>query len=150
MPGGMRGTAADVLLVSMSIVVDASVAVAWCLPDEPDAAAETALDQLIDEQGLVPTVFWHEVRNVLLTAERRRRIEAAAADEAMSWLRALPLMIDAGDDDVRVLALARRHQLTAYDAAYLALALARQLPLATLDGALVRAAGREGVTLIGS
>lgn len=133
----------------MSIVVDASVAVAWCLPDEPDPTAERALDRLAGEDGLVPALFWHEVRNVLLTAERRGRIEPDHADEALSWLRELPLTIGPGDDDIRVLALARRHRLTAYDAAYLALALAARCPLASLDGALSRAARNESVEMIG-
>jgi predicted nucleic acid-binding protein len=133
----------------MSIIVDASVALAWCLPDEPNPLAEKALDRLADEDGLVPALFWFEVRNVLLTAERRSRIEAAHADEAMSWLREMPFTADPGDDDVRVLALARKHGLTAYDAAYLALALAKQAPLATLDGALAHAAGKEGVAVVG-
>lgn len=133
----------------MSIIVDASVALAWCLPDEPNPLAERTLDRLAGEDGLIPALFWYEVRNVLLTAERRGRIEAAHADEALFWLREMPFTADPGDDDVRVLALARKHGLTAYDAAYLALALARQAPLATLDGALAQAAGEEGVALVG-
>ena len=95
----------------MSIIVDASVALAWCLPDEPNPLAERALDRLAGEEGVIPALFWYEVRNVLLTAERRGRIEAAPADEALSWLREMPFTADHGDDDVRVLALARKHGL---------------------------------------
>ena len=48
----------------------------------------------------------------------------------------------------RVMALARRHRLTAYDASYLDLALRTDGPLATLDRTLARAATAEGVPLL--
>ena len=58
-------------------------------------------------------------------------------------------MVGGLPDEVTIIALARRHRLTVYDAAYLELALREALPLATLDKALAGTAGAEGVSLIG-
>ena len=66
----------------------------------------------------------------------------------MRILRGLSLSTIAPPDDRSILTLAERHTLTAYDAAYLALALDRQLPLATLDRKLTEAAEREGLPLL--
>ena len=61
----------------------------------------------------------------------------------------LPIAVRTADDDLDVLSLARKHVLTAYDAAYLALALAERLPLATLDKRLAQAARAEKAGLLG-
>jgi predicted nucleic acid-binding protein len=129
----------------MPFVVDVSVAAAWMLPDENEEAAEDLLYRLPGATALVPSLFWHEARSVMLTAERRGRIAAGEAIAAMSRLRRLPLE-DAGvGQDTNVLALAARHQLRAYDASYLALAVDSALPLATLDRRLAAAARAEGI-----
>lgn len=132
----------------MPFVVDASIAAAWCLPDEFSVDADVALDRIACDSGLVPDLFWHELRHVLLAAERRGRIMMDHVSESLFWLRALPIGVYIADDDRAVLALARRHKLTAYDAVYLTLALSLQCPLATLDGALMRAAQVVGVELV--
>jgi predicted nucleic acid-binding protein len=130
-------------------VVDVSVAAAWVLPDENDAAAEALLRRLPGATAPVPSLFWHEARNVVLTAERRGLIATGEAIAAMSRLRRLPLE-DAGPGrDGAVLALAARHQLSAYDASYLALAVDSTLPLATLDRRLATAARADGVEVLG-
>jgi predicted nucleic acid-binding protein len=68
----------------------------------------------------------------------------------LQFLTALPIAVDA-ETPFRsfdpILGLARAHALTAYDAAYLDLALRRGLPLATLDDDLKKAASAVGVTL---
>jgi predicted nucleic acid-binding protein len=61
----------------------------------------------------------------------------------------LAVTLDGSPDEREVMALARRHRLTVYDAAYLELALREELPLATLDAALAEAARREGVLVLG-
>ena len=132
----------------MTFVVDASVAAAWCLPDEVDHTAEAVLSRLEVEEALVPDLFWHELRNVMLAAERRNRLEPADVSEALAWLRQLPIAADGDGDDVRILDLARRYGLTAYDAAYLALAVNRRCMLATLDRRLIQAAAAEQVAVI--
>ncbi|HLX98704.1 MAG TPA: type II toxin-antitoxin system VapC family toxin [Roseiarcus sp.] len=132
----------------MTVVVDASIAAAWLLPEKDSEAAETLIAAL-SRRSPVPSLFWHEARNILVMAERRGRIVAGEAAQAMGRLRRLPLEDAGAGSDGAVLALATAHGLTAYDAAYLALARERGLPLATLDQKLAGAARREGVRLLG-
>ena len=129
----------------MAFVPDASIAAAWLLPDEEAALADLALDRLAGETACVPSLFWHELRNLLLSAERRGRIDEHHADASMARLRRLPIHCPGEAEDHHVLALARRHRLTAYDASYLALALREGCPLASLDRRLNDAAAAEGV-----
>jgi predicted nucleic acid-binding protein len=133
----------------MAFVVDASMAAAWILPDEHSPAAEALMPRSPATPARVPSLFWHEIRSVALMAERRGRIAEGQAIGALARLRRLPLE-DADDGrDEAVLALAVKHALSAYDAAYLALAIAEALPLATLDRKLAAAARLEGVAVRG-
>ena len=129
----------------MAFVPDASVAAAWVLPDEEAAVADLALDRLGEETATVPEVFWHELRNLLLSAERRGRIDARHADASMARLRRLRIVCPGEVGDREVMALARAHRLSAYDASYLALAVREGCALASLDRRLNEAAAAEGV-----
>ena len=129
----------------MAFVPDASVAAAWVLPDEEAAVADLALDRLGEETAKVPDVFWHELRNLLLSAERRRRIDVHHAEASMTRLRRLRIHRAEESDDREVMALVRVHRLTAYDASYLALAVREGCALASLDRRLNEAAAAEGV-----
>ena len=129
----------------MAFVPDASIAAAWVLPVEEAALADRALDRLGAETAKAPGVFWHELRNLLLTAERRGRIDERHADASMARLRRLPIVCPGETDDREVMALARAHRLTAYDASYLALAIREGCALASLDRRLNEAAAAEGV-----
>ena len=133
---------------SMTAVVDASLAAAWLLPEENSDAAEAVI-MALSGRPPVPSLFWHEARNILLMAQRRGRIVAGEPVAAMGRLRRLSLEDAGAGSDGAVLALSIAHGLTAYDAAYLALAQERGLPLATLDQKLAQAARREGVRLLG-
>ena len=132
----------------MAIVVDVSIAAAWCFPDERADAAERALDDLPRLGGVVPGIFSYEMRNVLIVNERRGRIDQAGTARFLLRLRDLRLLRDDDHDDDIVMALARKHRLSAYDAAYLETALRRGDSLATLDRDLAEAAAAEGVGLI--
>jgi predicted nucleic acid-binding protein len=132
----------------MPLVVDASCAAAWCLPDEQAPTALAVLARLGDEGALVPALFWFEIRNLHMMAERRGRITPAYSDASIADLGNLPLEVDARPSSDQVIALARLHGLTVYDAAYLELAQRRGLPLATLDGRLAAAARVAGVGLL--
>ena len=132
----------------MAIVVDVSIASAWCFPDEQASAAERVLDNLPRLGGVVPGIFRYEMRNVLIVNERRGRIDQAGSARFLMRLRDLRLLEDDAHDDDTVMALARKHGLSAYDAAYLETALRRGDGLATLDRELVNAAVAEGVVLI--
>jgi predicted nucleic acid-binding protein len=133
----------------MAFVLDASIAACWLLPDETRAVASAALDRLAHEPAIVPPIWWYEMRNLLLVCERRRRFGADRTEAALAVLADLPIEIAPVTDAPDLLALARRHRLSVYDAAYLVLARQRNVALATLDGALATAARAEHVTLIG-
>lgn len=133
------------------IVLDASVAATWYLPDQPSPEAAHALDRIVHATVSVPDLFWHEMRNILLANERRGRIGPAVVAQGVDHVRSLRFetVATAGlHDDQETIDLARRLQLTAYDAAYLALAQRLGALLATLDQALMRAARRVDVRLL--
>jgi len=133
----------------MPFVIDASAAGCWALKDEEDPAATAALLRLDRDEGLVPVIWWFELRNTLLVAERRGRISGADSGAFLFQLSQLPINVDRQPQESELLLLARRHRLTAYDAAYLELARRTALSLATLDAALARAARAEHVPLVG-
>lgn len=124
-------------------VLDCSVAVAWLFDDEATVETDALLDRLKDDEAYVPALWRLELGNVLVQAERRGRISAAQAAAHVDRVEHLPIVTD--DDTERrafseILLLARAHSLTTYDAAYLELAMRRDVELATLDSALVHAA----------
>jgi predicted nucleic acid-binding protein len=132
----------------VTFVLDASIVGSWCFHDEHDARADAAYDRLFDDRARAPILWWFEVRNVVLLGERRKRITEQYALEFLDRVEDLAVDLAPWPDQVVVLALARRHRLTFYDAVYLDLALRERLPLATLDGALAAAAHAEGVPLV--
>jgi len=125
------------------LVLDASVAVAWCFDDESTPAAWALLERLRGAPGHVPSHWPLEVGNILLGAERRSRITQARSVEFVGILGELDIRVDAdlpGRAFRDVLPLARDRRLTTYDATYLELAMRLGVPLATKDKALARAA----------
>jgi predicted nucleic acid-binding protein len=133
----------------MQFVVDASMAAAWILPDERVAATDAVMDRLNLDVGLAPSLFWHEIRNLLLGAERRGRLPAAGAIAFMLRLRRLAISDLGAGSDWETFRMATKHSLSAYDANYLALATANGYALATLDRRLAEAANAEGVAVLG-
>ena len=124
-------------------VLDASVTLAWCFDDESTPAAWALLDRLKSAPAHVPALWALEIGNILLGAERRRRITQARATEFLGILGDLDIRTDPeapGRAFRDVLPIAREQRLTTYDASYLELAMRLGLPLATKDTALVRAA----------
>lgn len=135
----------------MNFVLDASVALSWCFEDEGGSYAADVLEALDQGEAVVPGLWLLEIANGLLVAERKGRIGAPDAHEARRLLSALPIAVDPvarrRSFDVTPL-LARSHGLSAYDAAYLEVALRYGVPLATLDGPLRAAAEEEGIELL--
>ena len=132
----------------MAIVIDVSIAASWCFADEQSEAAERTLDELPRLEGVIPGIFRYEICNVLIVNERRGRIDKAGSERFLMRLRDLRLLQDDAHDEGTVMALARNHGLSAYDATYLETALRRVDSLATLDRDLANAAAAEGVSLI--
>jgi len=133
-------------------VVDASVALAWCFADEASELADRILDQLEHDEALTAAIWPLEVANGLRTAERRGRLDLADLSRVRELLVSLPVQVEGVPLDAalgEVTELARQLDLTAYDAAYLALAARRGLALATVDDRLRRACERAGVELVG-
>ena len=103
------------------------------------------------EKAVAPQLWPLEAANVLLTAERRGRITAPERQRLIRFLRALPIEIDdqtASQVWTATVQLAEQHRLSAYDAAYLELALRLGLPLATADRAVIAAAEAVGVPVL--
>ena len=128
-------------------VLDCSITVAWVLRDESLAVADSVLEQVMAIGGVAPALWWVEVRNVLLIAERRGRLTPEDTSVALRAIEALRIRLDYAPDSAILLRLARTHRLTAYDAMYLELSIRQQRPLATLDRKLGVAAQAEGVVL---
>jgi predicted nucleic acid-binding protein len=130
-------------------VLDASVAVSWCFKDEQSSLASTIAQYLADGAvALAPMIWWAEVRNGVLMGERRGRSDVRQTETFVADLSCQRVDFDHLPQSEAVFALARRHRLTFYDAAYLELAQRERLPLATLDNALAAAAKAEGIALI--
>jgi predicted nucleic acid-binding protein len=125
------------------IVLDASVAVAWCFEDERAPFTEGVLDLLsAGTEALTPAIWPFEVANALLVAERRKRITVAQVTALLRRIAGLPISVEAtetGRAFEQILSIARQQNLSQYDAAYLELALRTGLPIATLDGKLKEA-----------
>lgn len=137
----------------MRFALDASVALAWFLPGETEAARDYALRVLEVARAelafaVVPLLWHEEVADVLLRRRRAKALTRARFDEAIELLRTLPVEthINAYAIDILV-PRAERYGLAAYDAVYFDLAAALGLPIATLDAGMRAAARRHGVAL---
>ena len=133
-------------------VLDSSVALAWVLPGEGSDATEALLDEIAATGAAVPSLWPLETANVLLYAEKARRITRDERRRSLTTLAALPIRIDpdtAAQAFGSTLSLAESHGLTLYDASYLELALRLALPLASLDRKLRQAAQASSLELLG-
>lgn len=128
-------------------VLDASVALAWCFEDEATPYADGLLARLELEEAAAPAIWPLEVANGIRSAERRGRIDEREIPALTQLLLALPIRIEEIPLSAalkEVLPLARALGLSAYDAAYVELAIRLAAPLATIDDALARAAAAAG------
>jgi predicted nucleic acid-binding protein len=132
-------------------VVDASYAAAWCFVDEATERTEVFL-RLARETGvIVPGIWIYEIANLLRTAERRERISREHADNSLEILDDMMILDDEVDRSFigsAVVALARQHNLTIYDASYVELGKRLGAPLPTRDRQIIAAIEKEGVALI--
>jgi predicted nucleic acid-binding protein len=136
----------------VSIVVDASMTIAWLFRDERTDTPQAVLRRVAREGGAVPSLWRLEVANVLRNAVRRRRCGEGYAARCLERLARLRIAIDP-ETDAHAWGTARRlsieHDLTLYDAAYLELAIRRNEPLASTNAALIAAARRAGLAVLG-
>ena len=127
------------------LVIDSSAVLSAFLPDEEGIDLEDSIGP--ETELIAPRLLWAEVRNIVVSAERRGRLPRTAADTVVDAIDDLGISLDSSPRSGTVLHLARKHGLSVYDSLYLELALRRQAEVLTLDRALQRAARAEGVTV---
>jgi predicted nucleic acid-binding protein len=135
----------------LSIVLDASMAMAWLFEDEGTTATDEVLQRVVIEGGIVPSLWRLEIANAFQIAIRRGRCDEGYVDRSLEELTELAIVIDDKTDANAWGAtkiIARKHGLSLYDAAYLELALRLQRPLASCDAALIRAAKATGLYVL--
>lgn len=138
-----------------AFILDASVAISWCFPGDPTedtSYSRRILRDLASHEAIVPEIWAFEIANSLFVSySRRKRITEQQIREYLHLLKALPIRVKAQDlwANVDLESMARRHNLLAYDVAYLDVAQRFRLPLATSDALLRQAAIAEGIALIG-
>jgi predicted nucleic acid-binding protein len=136
--------------MSESFVIDNSVVMSWCFKDENNQYADDVLDRFSDSTAFVPSIWPLEVVNVLLVAERNKRLREADSVRFITLLSQLPITVEyeqTGRIMKDLLALARANNLSSYDASYLDLSMRKGLPIATLDRRLIVAAKKADVPI---
>jgi predicted nucleic acid-binding protein len=131
-------------------VVDNSVVMSWCFKDETTNYADTVLDRLTELVAVVPSIWPLEVVNVLLVAERQKRLSESDSTRFLTLLSQLPILVEYDRPEMmkELLALARSNNLSSYDASYLDLAMRKGVPIATLDNKLIKAAKRIDIPIL--
>ena len=134
----------------MRLVLDASIALAWCFEDEQTPTIRKVAQHVGAHGAVVPAIWRLEIANGLRAGVRRGRIVSEKRDEMLLKFQELPITLDSETNHhawEMTVALSDYYQLTPYDASYLELAQRLSLPLATLDAALIRAAKAANITL---
>lgn len=129
--------------MSARFVIDNSVVMGWCFENEGNRYAEAVLESLEAGEALVPAIWPLEVGNVLLVAERKKRLSEASVVRFLALLNSLPITVEPETPErmlKEIVSLARAYNLSTYDASYRDLAMRLGLPIATQDASLARAA----------
>jgi predicted nucleic acid-binding protein len=136
-------------------ILDASVAISWCFPGDPTEDtpySRSILQKLITQDAIVPEIWAFEIaNNIFVSHNKRKRINAQQVSEYLGLLKSLPIRVETQQlwSNVELESQARRWNIAAYDAAYLALAKRKNLPLATSDELLKLKALDEGIEILG-
>jgi predicted nucleic acid-binding protein len=132
------------------LVLDASIPIGWMVDAPAPRLALRALHLLQSGTiGVVPDLWYYEVSNALIMAERRGRASAQVVSSHVGDIERLAAFLELSPTTPSALvAAARQSGLTVYDAAYFELALRRNLPLATLDDKMRAASQRAGIALL--
>ena len=134
-----------------SFVVDNSVVMSWCFKDETNQYADAILDRLSDATAFVPSIWPLEVVNVLLVAERKKRLSEADSVRFITLLSQLPIIVEHERPERMMkdlLALARSNNLSSYDASYLDLSMRKGIPISTLDTRLITASKKTNIPIL--
>jgi len=134
-------------------VLDNSIVMSWCFKDETNDYAEIVLSRLTKATAVVPSIWPLEVVNVLLVAERQKRLSKSDSIRFITLLSQLPIVVEYERPEMmmkELLSLARANGLSSYDASYLDLAMRNGVPIATLDTNLINAAKKSDVPILAS
>lgn len=134
-------------------VLDNSIVMSWCFKDETNDYAEIVLNRLTKATAVVPSIWPLEVVNVLLVAERQKRLSKSDSIRFITLLSQLPIVVEYERPEMmmkELLSLARANGLSSYDASYLDLAMRNGVPIATLDTNLINAAKKSDVPILAS
>jgi predicted nucleic acid-binding protein len=132
-------------------VIDNSVVMSWCFIDETNKYADAILHRLTKATAYVPSIWPLEVVNVLLVAERKKRLSEADSTRFITLLTQLPIIVDVdhrAKSMKELLIFARANNLSSYDASYLDLAMKSGFPIATLDNQLIHAAKKIDIQIL--
>ncbi len=132
-------------------VIDNSVVMSWCFKDETNKYADAILHRLSEATAFVPLIWPLEVVNVLLVAERKKRLSEADSARFITLLTQLPIVVEVDHTEKsmkELLSFARANNLSSYDASYLDLAMKSGYPMATSDKKLILAAGKLDVPIL--
>jgi predicted nucleic acid-binding protein len=133
-------------------VLDCSVAVAWMLPDESNEQTNQLLTNMPNSVVWVPHLWRTEIANAMRAAYRQKRVSLEVALKNLEQLNVFNIQIapeDLGQDaPAHILQFSLKHDLSSYDASYLYIASRMNLPLATLDKNLRRAATSAKIELL--
>ena len=124
-------------------VIDNSVVMAWCFDDEDSTYCDDVLESLVSVEAIAPAIWPLEIGNVLVVAERRKRLSKSAGIRFLALINDLPIIViqESPERMTReILSLARERHISTYDASYLDLAMRKGLPIATQDSGLKKAA----------
>lgn len=137
--------------VDERFVLDNSIVMSWCFLDESDSYSDMILEKLQETEAIVPSIWPLEVGNVLLVAERNKRLSEADSTRFIALLNELPIIVDQEAPErmlKEIFALAREHSISSYDASYLDLAMRYGLRIATSDKSILRAAKKSKVPVV--
>lgn len=135
----------------IKVVLDCSIAVSWFFEDEASEKTDDILAIIQEEGAFVPAIWHLEFGNVLIQAEKKRRISKAQVINCLELIKELPITTDNDHSDKymdRIIALALEHQITTYDASYLELSMRLGLSLATKDKKLYQVASKLGIPVL--
>lgn len=134
-----------------SFVVDNSVVMTWCFKDKTNQYADAILDCLSEATAFVPSIWPLEVVNVLLVAERKKRLSEADSVRFITLLSQLPIIVEHQRPErlmKDLLALARSNNLSSYEASYLDLSMRKGIPIATVDTRLITASKKTDIPIL--
>ncbi|MCK5579966.1 MAG: type II toxin-antitoxin system VapC family toxin [Candidatus Omnitrophica bacterium] len=121
----------------------------WCLNEETVETSSKILKSIIKNEIVVPCLWVYEVTNTLTTSVRRNKLSVAETHHLINDIQLLPIEFDKPtiEDMFSIFNIANEHKLSAYDAAYIELALRTNTPIASFDKDVIKVAKKLGIKI---